>query len=192
MITGLLAANLIGCATTKYSRINVLENQTTKGTFVDKIWVDDTKIPEIRAIGISIGEISIDSINDEKGITKQECKEYLKKTLLEKAPSYGISIDNITDNLKSNWIFTNMSPGDAASRVWAGEFGFGHANVQIQVIVFDHSGKRMIEISDSRNNSGSIGLRDSFSSDGGPKFVKELIEQITTNILEELKLITKG
>lgn len=192
IILGVIAINIIGCATTKYSHINVLENKTQDGTHVDKVWVDETKLSDIKTIGIGIGEICIDSINDEKGITREDCREYLKKKLLEKAPSYGISIDDIDDNLKSKWVFTNMSPGDAASRVWAGEFGFGHANVEIQVIVFDQSGNRVIEISDSRNNSGNIGLRDSFSRDGGPEFVKEIIEQIATNILEELKLIING
>lgn len=184
--------NMIGCVATKYSHINVLENETQKGTHVDKIWVDDSKVSEIKAIGITIGQIYIDSIKNEEGITKEECREYLRKQLLEKAPSYGISIDSIPENLKSNWIFTNMSPGHAASRKWAGEFGFGHANVEIQVIIFDKGGKRVIEISDSRNNSGGIGLRDSFSGDGGAEFVKEIIEQISTNILEELKLVLRG
>jgi hypothetical protein len=57
-------------------------------------------------------------------------------------------------------------------------------------IVQDESNKRIIEISDSRNNSGAIGLRDT-GGDKGPVLVKELIQQITDNILKELKTIIR-
>ena len=182
----------IGCAPTKYSHVNVLENnnQANAGINVDKVWVDKSYVSEIQGSSISLNQISIDSIKDEKGITKNQCKEFLNEYLFSSPENNGVIIKQDSYKYKLNVFFTNMSPGDAASRIWAGEFGFGHANVEIQAIVENSESKHLIEIRDSRNNSGAIGLRDT-GGDKGPELVKELIQQITDNILKEFKILTK-
>jgi hypothetical protein len=152
--------------------------------------LDESAIQDLSNTRISLGQINIDSIHDEKGITKLECKEYLKEYIFNSPENNGFIKMRENSIYKLNLYFTNMTPGDAASRIWAGEFGFGYANVEIQAIVQDDSKKRLIEISDSRNNSGAIGLRDT-GGDKGPVLVKELIEQITDNILKELKSIIR-
>jgi hypothetical protein len=181
-----------GCTPTKYSHVSVLENanQTHSGIHVDKIWLDEAAIPDLKNNHIALGQINTDSIHDEKGITKSECKEYLSTYIFNSIENGGFIQQQDNSMYKLNLYFTNMSPGDASSRIWAGELGFGHANVEIQAIVQDESNKRIIEISDSRNNSGAIGLRDT-GGDKGPVLVKELIQQITDNILKELKAIIR-
>lgn len=181
----------IGCVTTKYSHINVMENSkiAMEGKHVDRIWVGNEAASEIRTNGLIVENIVIDSIKDEKGISRNECLKYLEKQIEDEYYKIGIvSKGTNPQNCKLTFIFTNMSPGNAASRVWAGELGFGHANVEIQAIIKNADGKRIVEISDSRNNSGAIGFRDTFG-DAGPTLVKELIKQISENILKELKLI---
>lgn len=164
-------------------------NIAKAGKNVDKIWVGDDAVSEIRSNGLVVEKIVIDSIKDEKGISRNECLNYLEKQIKDENFNIGIlSSDSNPQNYKLTFVFTNMSPGNAASRVWAGEFGFGHANVELQAIIKNADGKRIVEMSDSRNNSGGIGFRDTFG-DAGPTLVKELIEQISDNILRELKLI---
>jgi hypothetical protein len=180
----------VGCVTTRYSHINMLEHnkETKTGKYVDNVWINNSQPALDKNAKIVLEEINIDSISDEKGITKEECKKELKNDILTNEFNKGIINENgIEPNYKMKLIFTNMSPGDAASRVWAAEFGFGHANVEIQAIISNQN-QRIIEIKDSRNNSGAIGFRDTFG-DASPQLVKEIIKQISDNIIQELNAI---
>lgn len=186
-------AVFLGCVSTRYSQCSILEhNQETKrGKYVDKVWIDNSLLAGIKAGNLYLGKTSVDSIRDEKGITRKKCQNLLSQYFLESNQNTDI-VSNPSDSgeFMIDLIFTNMSPGDAGSRIWAGEFGLGHANVEIQAIVVNKDGKRVIEISDSRNNSGAIGFRDTFG-DSGPQLVEELIKEISDNILQELNVVIK-
>jgi hypothetical protein len=187
----LIIAIILGCAPTKYSHINVLDHkkEATRGIYVDKVWFNQEEVKNIK--NIKLEDVNVDSIKDEKGITKAECKDLLQNVIFNNVNNGGL-INNLEDSLMVviKLVITNMSPGDRASRIMAAELGFGHANVEIQAIVFNKNKERIIEISDSRNSTGAIGFRDN-AGDAGPQLVRELIEQIAGNIMMELNKVIK-
>lgn len=183
----------VGCVATRYNHVNMLEhnNESIKGKFVDNVWITKSKVTyDSRTTKLNLEDINIDSISNEKGITKEECRSELKSDILKNEHNKDFIVENQPeDSYKIKFIITNMSPGDAASRIWAAELGFGHANVEIQTII-SKADQRIIEIRDSRNNSGAIGFRDT-GGDSGPQLVRELLKQISDNIIQELNSIFK-
>ncbi len=187
----LITTLLWGCATTKYSNVNLLDNynSTNNGSYVKSVWINNSKIKSNETFKIFLEEINIDNISDEKGITKIEGKNVLKNSIMNSQYNNGILVTkDDTSDYSMALAITNMSPGDRASRMWAGELGFGHANVELQVIITNKESERVIEIKDSQSNSGAIGFRD-IPEDSGPQLVRELLQAISDNILQELNSI---
>ena len=81
---------------------------------------------------------------------------------------------------------THMDPGSAAKRIWAGEFGAGHAMLQIEGKVVDiESGAVMAEFAERRRSSGAIGLED-LGGDAGPHIIEHLASLISADVSHEL------
>ena len=182
---------IFGCTTTRSSNVNILENNGTakNGNYVDSLWINKDKIGKNASFKILLAEVNIDNISDEKGITKEECKNILSEMILNSPSNHNILLEkDPSPDYRMKLAITNMSPGDRASRAWAGELGFGHAIVELQAIITNGQNERVIEMKDSHRNSGLIGIRDTFT-DSGPQLVKELLQQTSEDILKELNAI---
>ena len=56
---------------------------------------------------------------------------------------------------------TEMTPGSSSVRLWAGEFGAGHAFVQVEgQVLYVESGTELATFCDRRRASGAAGLKD--------------------------------
>lgn len=182
---------LFGCVTTKYSNVNILENKNSmsEGRHAEAVWINKDKFKCNELFKILLDEVNIDNVSDEKGITRNEGKIVLAKVILNSQYNNGILLaKNPSPDYRMKLAITNMSPGDRASRIWAAELGFGHANVELQAIITNKQNERIIEIRDSRNHSGALGFRDNFE-DSGPQLVRELLQETSDDILQELHLI---
>ena len=82
---------------------------------------------------------------------------------------------------------TEMTPGSAAGRMFAGELGLGHAWVQVEGRVVDIDlNEEVVAFSDRRRHSGAIGFRD-IGGDAGPSLVREMLETIAAELVQELR-----
>ena len=77
--------------------------------------------------------------------------------------------------------------GSAAKRIWAGEFGAGHAKLQIEGKVVDtQSGEVIAAFAERRRSSGSLGAQD-LKGDAGPHIIEHLVGLVSADINSELR-----
>ncbi len=82
---------------------------------------------------------------------------------------------------------TEMTPGSAGGRIFAGELGMGHAFVQVEGRLVDlESGKDLVAFADRRRSSGAIGFED-MGGDAGPRLVRRMLKGIAADLVRELE-----
>ncbi|WP_456444477.1 DUF4410 domain-containing protein [Thiolapillus sp.] len=182
---GIAIALAAGCASTPttsgylrdYSRLQ-------PGQYLEKYWADKTHIKQSGSPAILLGEISVDNISDQKGITVAGCVAILKSSLEDGGI---VSSDYQDTPVRLDLAITYMDPGSAAKRVWAGELGAGHAQVQIEGRVTDTtSGNVLATFAERRRSSGYIGIKD-IGGDSGPSLIKQMITLISGDVTNELR-----
>ncbi len=186
----LLASFLGGCATAK--RTGYLQNydKLDKGRYLENYWSRTPLIGKKKYSTIRVDAISIDRISDQKGLTAENCREWLRNALVNASSAsgphivFGVGPDGAQAKLEI--AITEMTPGSAAGRFFAGEFGMGHAWVQVEGRIVDIESKdELVAFSDRRRSSGAIGLRD-IGGDAGPNLVREMLEEIAADLIKEL------
>jgi hypothetical protein len=79
-----------------------------------------------------------------------------------------------------------MDPGSREKRIWAGEFGAGHARLQIEGRVVDNeSGEIIAELAQRRRSSGALGAKD-ITHDAGPHIIEHLVFLVSSDVANEL------
>jgi len=126
-------------------------HRLVEGEYLEAYWVDMAQIKKSAAPSILLGEISVAGIKNHKGVTVDDCAGWLKADLL----SGTVISDNQSDaKYRLDLAVTHMDPGSAAKRIWAGEFGAGHAQLQIEGKVVDiESGKVMAAFAEPHNRA---------------------------------------
>lgn len=86
---------------------------------------------------------------------------------------------------------TYFTPGSAAGRMWAAEFGAGHAIIQIEGKLTEATtGKSIACFADRRRDSAAIGFED-LGGDAGPRLIKRMVEAIARDFVKELSASAK-
>lgn len=165
------------------------------GKSLEKTWVSGESIPAAKEIRVA--EIDIEMIGDAKGITAQEARAELRRSLQRFAEMYALRLSfdvstHIDPNYELKVAITEMTPGSAAARIWAGELGAGHARVQVEGRITKLAeSKEIFVFSDRRGNSGTIGFAD-FSGDAGPSLVEKMLYSLAEDIILEIKSIIQN
>ena len=132
---------------------------------------------------ILLGDIATDKIGDRKDVGVAECVTWLEASLLKGSI---IVVDQSDLKYRIDLAITYMDPGSAAKRIWAGELGAGHAQVQVEGKVFDiESGQIVATFAERKRSSGAIGLKD-IGGDAGPSLIKQMLNLISEDVNDEL------
>jgi hypothetical protein len=154
-----------------------------EGEYLEAYWIDMVDIERSKSPTVMLGDISIIGVKDHKGVTVDDCVGWLKGDLQKDVISSG----HTGAPYKLDLAITFMDPGSAAKRIWAGEFGAGHAKLQIEGKVTDiDSGKVVAEFAERRRSSGAIGVED-LGGDAGPHIIEHLVSLISDDINSELQ-----
>ena len=157
-------------------------DRLVEGEYLEAYWIDMSQITRSNPPRIALGDILVDGIEDQKGVTVVDCVGWLKNDLLK-----GRIISNSADaKYRLDLAITHMDPGSAAKRILAGEFGAGHAQLQIEGKVIDtKSGEVVATFAERRRSSGAIGIED-LAGDAGPHIIEHLINLISEDVNSEL------
>jgi hypothetical protein len=157
-------------------------DRLVEGEYLEAYWVDMARIKRSNPPRILLGEISIAGIKDHKGVTVADCVGWLNNDLLK-----GRIISNSQEaKYRLDLAITHMDPGSAAKRLLAGEFGAGHAQLQIEGKVVDiESGEVVASFAERRRSSGAIGIED-LAGDAGPHIIEHLVNLISEDVNSEL------
>lgn len=184
LLVGLL---LGGCASTAIKTGYLGDYaKLQKGKYLENYWVNTSLIDKGKYSNIYVEKIDVSKIMNCAGVTTKEAQRWLQDALTNYD---GLFVFKASPDVqaKLDIAITEMTPGDAGARMFAGELGMGHAWVQVEGKIEDiKSGKEIIVFSDRRRSSGAIGLRD-IGGDVGPTLVREMLEQIAADLAAELK-----
>ncbi len=154
-----------------------------EGEYLEAYWVDIAQIQQSAAPSMLLGEISVAGIKHHKGVTVADCVGWLKRDLLERAV---ISDSQSDAKYRLDLAITHMDPGSSAKRLLAGEFGAGHAQLQVEGKVVDiESGEVVATFAERRRSSGALGAKD-LGGDAGPHIIEHLVQLISTDVNSEL------
>ena len=157
-------------------------DRLVEGEYLEAYWVDMARIKRSNPPHIVLGEISIAGLKDHKGVTVADCVGWLKNDLLK-----GSIISKDQEAMyRLDMAITHMDPGSAAKRLLAGEFGAGHAQLQIEGKVVDiESGEVVASFAERRRSSGAIGIED-MAGDAGPHIIEHPVNLISADVNGEL------
>lgn len=158
-------------------------DRLVEGEYLEAYWVEMPQVERRAGPRFSLGEISADKIKDHKGVTVSDCVGWLRNDLLGRA----IFSAGQDARYRLDLAVTYMNPGSAAKRIWAGEFGAGHAKLQIEGKVVDtQSGEVIAAFAERRRSSGSLGAQD-LKGDAGPHIIEHLVSLVSADIDSELR-----
>lgn len=182
IVSGLI---LVACTSTPTTSGYLSDYSRMKPTeHLEEYWADTKSIRKSDAPNIFIGEVSAPGVSDRENVKVSDCIAWLKKDLLA-----GTAISNSQSAAKYRLdvAITYMDPGSASSRVLAGEFGAGHAKVQVEGKVVDvKNGQTVAAFAERRRSSGDIGI-DDLAGDASPSLVSNMIKSISKDVNSELQ-----
>lgn len=157
-------------------------DRLVEGEYLEAYWVDVTQIEKRDTPSMLLGEITVSKIKDHKGVSVTDCVGWLRKDLLK-----GVVVsDGQAAKYRLDLAITHMDPGSRAKRLWAGEFGAGHAQLQIEGKVVDtESGEVVAAFAERRRSSGALGAKD-LEGDAGPHIIEHLVGLISADVNSEL------
>ena len=157
-------------------------DRLVEGEYLEAYWVDITRIEKSDAPSMLLGEISVGGIKDHKGVTVTDCVGWLRNDLMKSV----VFSDSQAAKYRLDLAITHMDPGSRAKRLWAGEFGAGHAQLQIEGKVVDiESGEVIAAFAERRRSSGALGAKD-LGGDAGPHIIEHLVGLISADVNSEL------
>lgn len=156
-------------------------DRLVEGEYLEAYWVDVTQIEKRDTPSMLLGEITVSKIKDHKGVSVTDCVGWLRKDLLK-----GVVVsDGQAAKYRLDLAITHMDPGSRAKRLWAGEFGAGHAQLQIEGKVVDtESGEVVAAFAERRRSSGALGAKD-LGGDAGPHIIEHLVGLISEDVNSE-------
>lgn len=157
-------------------------DRLVEGEYLEAYWVDMPRIERSKAPGFALGSISVDKIENHKGVTVNDVVGWLKADLLQRR----VISDKAGQRYRLDLAVTHMDPGSAAKRILAGEFGAGHAQLQIEGKVVDTQSNEVVaSFAERRRSSGAIGIED-LAGDAGPHIIEHLVSLVSADINDEL------
>ena len=184
-----LFAGLAGCSTPLETGYLSDYGRLEEGQFLERYFADQAAISSGDYAEIVLATVSIDAIQDEDGVKKAECAQWLRQALvndLSLTEPVVVASAGEGSTAELSMAITEMSPGSARSRILAGELGAGHAWIQLEGIVTDSRTEAVLaSFAERRQSSGDIGI-DDLGGDSGPSLVRQMIEAIGRDIRSEL------
>lgn len=175
---------LAGCSSTPETSGYLSDYHRLKpGAYLEEFWIDTSQVIKSEPPSIVLGEISAPGITDKEVVTVANCISWLTTGLL-----VGTAIsDNKPDaKYRLEVAITYMDPGSASARILAGEFGAGHAKVQIEGRIIDiNSGALIATFAERRRSSGAIGM-DDLAGDPETGLIELMINSISKDVNREL------
>ena len=179
------------CGTAKQTGYLQNYQNLRPGKYVENYWSNSELVRKHQNSRLQLMSINTGKISDQPGVTVEDCKDWVKIGLLKgsKDDVDRVTLESPTRDAQAllEIAITEMTPGSAGGRMLAGEFGLGHAIVQIEGKIVDAQTKEEISLfSDLRRSSGMIGLQD-ISGDAGPSLVRQMLLEIGVDIMMEIK-----
>jgi len=157
-------------------------DRLVEGEYLEAYWIDMTRIEKSDAPSFLLAEISVSGIKDHKGVTVSDCVGWLRNDLMKNV----VFSDSQAAKYRLDLAITHMDPGSRTKRLWAGEFGAGHAQLQIEGKVVDiESGEVIATFAERRRSSGALGAKD-LAGDSGPHIIEHLVSLISADVNSEL------
>ncbi len=183
-------SGLAGCSTPMSSGYLADYQRLEKGQFLERYFADGSAIARGNYDTVVLEIVSTDAIQDQKGVTKAECAQWLEHALVQDptlTEKIVVSSGREGSTAELNIAITEMTPGSAGARIFAGELGAGHAWVQVEGTVTDsRTDATLATFADRRRSSGAIGFED-VGGDSGPSLVRRMTEAIGEDIRSELR-----
>lgn len=175
-----LALVLTGCASApKPSDYLDDYERLEAGRHLERVWTS-AAFDSGLAARMQLGSIEPRRVVDFEEVTVEQAVGWLRDGLRTAGFPFG---DN--GRYRLDLVISEMNPGSAAARIWAGEFGAGHAFAQVEGRVTDTATDEVVAtFAERRRASGAAGLRD-LGGDTGPAMVEELIKAIGADIAAE-------
>jgi hypothetical protein len=188
----LLGLSLSSCAPLRTGYLRDYD-KLQKGKYLESYWSNTALIEKKKYSLIGVEAINVDRITNQTGVTTEDCRTWLQNALIRATSTlrrqfvFWTVKDQEKAQTKLEIAITEMTPGSAGGRMFAGEFGLGHAWVQVEGRLVDiESNEEVVVFSERRRHSGAIGFRD-LGGDAGPALVRELLEGIAADSVKELR-----
>jgi hypothetical protein len=138
---------------------------------------------------IYFAPVETSQIKDRPGVSVADVVQWFTKDTVATIHEYhSWSLVDRPDESTTKLLITitYFTPGSAAGRIWAGEFGAGSAIVQIEgKLIESATGKQLACFFDDRRDTGAVGFED-MTGEIGPKLVKRTVRRVATNVIREL------
>ncbi len=180
----LCLGSLIGCASAPATS-GYLANydRLQPGEHLEKFWANTAQIQKAESVTVHLREVQTEMITDQKDVSVADCAAWLTAEL---DSAEFVSTDAEGASIRLDLAITFMSPGSAAGRIFAGELGAGHAQVQIEGKVSDAvSNELLATFAERRRSSGAIGIKD-LGGDASPGLIEQMIGLVAEDIRNEL------
>jgi hypothetical protein len=170
-----------------------------RGEHTKLVWLNKDIKSYKNPILIGLGIINTSYIRDKSQITAslssetitvEYCIDALENSI--SLPLFGEIEKSFNDSaFKLDLAITEMSPGSQFIR-WFAILGMGHAWVQIEAILSDVNGNSVVKLVDRRRHSELRGVKQAFLGETGPNLVTKLINEISINIVSEIRYCFEG
>jgi len=177
-----------GCATANKSGFLSEYDRMHSGQHLEHYW----SAPELK--GQTTAKIYVESVDtsrvkNQPGVTVEDAAHWLREAAMSsinKQPGWSTAEQPEASTSKLVLAITYFTPGSAGGRILAGEFGLGHAFVQVEGrLIESGTNKEIACFSDRRRDSGAVGFED-IAGDAGPKLVNRLLRHIAADVAKEL------
>lgn len=157
-------------------------SQLVEGEYLEAVWADMPAIQRSEAPEIMLGDIAMVGVSDGKDVSVTDCVSWLKRDIL----SGNIVSEQRDAPYRLELAITHLDPGSAAARILAGEFGAGHAQLQVEGRVLDVKNNHVVfRFAERRRSSGKIGLED-LDGKGAVHIFEHLAALVSSDVNNEL------
>jgi hypothetical protein len=190
-VTALAALSVVSCSTPVATGYLKHQSQVEPGQFLDGVWCSDRLGSGPSYSAVKLISIEPRGIEDRRGVSAADAVSSLRGHLFAatgNSPKEDVllSFSNAGPSADLELAITEMTPGSVAARFWAGEFGAGHAYVQVEGRLTDSTdGGVLCELVQRTRASGAVGFRD-LGGDSGPAMVKQMLGMVARALLSEL------
>lgn len=193
MITATLIVSSVSCSTPVSTGYLDQQALHQPGQYLDGVWCSDRVGQKPAYSEVRVSSIQAIGIEDHRGVSTADAVAWLSARLgVSGGEDVLLRFSDDGPVASLELAITEMDPGSAAARIWAGELGAGHAFVQVEGKLTDATdGTLLCELVQRTRASGAIGFRD-VGGDSGPAMVKEMLGMIAAAVRDELRAKLQG
>jgi len=160
----------------------------TPGRFVDLASFDRPSLSETGFTGVELRLVEGVGVSDVKNVTLEEALSWLREGLSRPADYRGVLEGDAGERpAYLDVAITELNPGSTVARFWAGEFGAGHAWVQVEALLRTEPGGSVVGRLVQRTRiSGVASFQNSRGRDSGPVLLRQILFKAGVAIQREL------